>query len=109
MYAALALYWIYVLAERQAGFGSEAADLAFLVAVVLVHSVTGFVIGRWWAAVLPLLAVIAAIPAGYPDANRGEPWPIWIGLAWFVAPVGAALITIGVLVRRWPDRPAAQG
>jgi uncharacterized membrane protein YhaH (DUF805 family) len=74
----------------------------------LFHFAIGFATGRWWAAVLPWLAVLAAIPAGYPDANKGEPFPIWFGLAWFVAPIGCLLIAIGVLVRRWPDRPAAR-
>jgi peptidoglycan/LPS O-acetylase OafA/YrhL len=108
-YAALALSWIYVLAERQAGFGSDIAFAVFVAVGAGVHLTTGFVIGRWWAAVLPALAVLAAVPAGYPDSNKGEPWPIWLGLAWFIAPVGVVLIFLGVIARRWPERPAARG
>jgi hypothetical protein len=108
-YAALALFWIYVGAERQLGFGSDAAFALFVAVAAVAHFATGFAVGRWWAVVLPALAVLAAIPAGYPDANKGEPFVIWFGLAWLVAPGGTALIALGVLVRRWPERPAAQG
>jgi hypothetical protein len=108
VYAALALYWIYGLAERQAGFGSDVAWVVFVIVGGALHLTTGFVIGRWWAIALPILAILAAVPAGYPDDSRGEPLPIWFGVAWFIAPVGAVLIVLGVIARQWPDRPAAR-
>lgn len=104
MYAAVALWWIYVGAERQFGFGQDAAFVFFFGAVLLLHFATGFAVGRWWAVTLPVLGVLAAVPAGYPDDNRGEPFVIWVGLALFAAPLGIGSTAFGVAVRRLRNR-----
>ena len=88
--------FVYGLGERQVGYGSDVAGALVLAALAVLQVVTGFGAARWWAILLPALAVLVAIPAGYPDANRGsDPLPIWIGLA-FLAPVGALLVAAGV-------------
>jgi ABC-type uncharacterized transport system permease subunit len=97
-YAALALWWIYDGAERQLGFGNDIAWVVFAGVVLLAHFVVGAAVRRWWVLVLPVAGVLAAVPAGYPDANRGEPFPIWLGLALFAAPLGVAAIAVGVAV-----------
>ena len=87
--------FVYGVAEPQAGYGSDVAGVLGLVGLVVLHVATGFGTARWWAVLLPAVAVLVAIPAGYPDGYRGEPLPIWFGLAAF-SPVGALLIAAGV-------------
>ena len=89
----------YGLAERQVGYGSDLVGVLILALLAVVHLATGAGVARWWAIALPAVAVLVAVPAGYPDANRGEPLPIWMGLA-FLAPVGALLIAMGVAAMR---------
>ena len=99
-YAALALWWIYDGAERQLGFGNDAAWIVFAVSVVVAHLVVGAAVGSSWVVLLPVIAVLVAVPAGYPDANRGEPFPIWLGLAVFAAPLGVVASAVGIGIRR---------
>jgi hypothetical protein len=39
--------------------------------------------------------VALAVPAGYPDVKKGEPLPIWLGLA-VVSPLAVILVAVGV-------------
>ena len=103
-YVALALWWIYVGAERQLGYGDDAAWVFFFGALAIMSVAVGYAVGRWWVAALPTLAVLGAVPAGYPDENRGEPIPIWLGLAIFAAPVATGLTAFAVAVRRYTAR-----
>jgi hypothetical protein len=96
-YIAAMLFFIYAIADRSIGYGSDAVGIAAVAALALVHLATGFG-GRWWLIVLPLAAVALAFPAGSP-AKGYEPLPIWFGLAIFAVP-GAALIAIGVVAAR---------
>lgn len=89
--------WIYVAMERQLFYGDSGAGLALLVVLAAVQLAAGVLVGRWWALALPVLAVVLAIPAGYPDANKGEPWPISLSLALW-CPVALLLVGIGILV-----------
>jgi hypothetical protein len=98
-YAALMAFWIYWVSERQLFDGSDAGNIVLLALFGAAHLVAGFTARRWWAVALPLLAVVLAAPAGYPNANKGEPLPIWIGLALF-APIAMLLVAIGVGVRQ---------
>jgi hypothetical protein len=100
-YVALALWWIYVGAEGQLLYGDDAAWVVFFGAIAIAHLAVGYAVGRWWVAALPALAVLAAVPAGYPDENRGEPIPIWLGLALFAAPVATGVTAFAVAVRRY--------
>ena len=72
------------------------------------HLGTGYAIGRWWAFALPVLAILAAVPAGSPDENRGEPFAIWLGLALFAAPAAVGATAVGVALRRLSLRRAAR-
>jgi hypothetical protein len=92
-----------------AASANDGAAVAAAAALAILHFVTGWVIARWWVVVLPVLSVLLAVPAGRPDGVGGEPFPIWFVLAYLVAPVGIVLAALGVLARRWPERPAAQG
>ena len=99
------LFFVYAIARPAVGYGSDAANIAFLLGLALLHVLSGWFIARWWAVLLPALIVPLAVPAGTPDAGE-DPLPIWFGLAWFVAPIGAALIGIAVAVRRLSLEPA---
>jgi hypothetical protein len=60
----------------------------------------GLVIGRWWAAaLLPILAVLIAFPAGENPAYTGDiPWVAFIYV--FLIPLWMALVTVGVLAHK---------
>jgi peptidoglycan/LPS O-acetylase OafA/YrhL len=99
VYLAAMAAWIYGVARPQVGYGSDAAAVGFLVVLAAVHLGAGWGIGRWWAVLLPLVAIVLALPAGTPE--RGEdPLPIWFGVAVFIAPAGALLIAVAATLRR---------
>jgi len=102
-YLALAAVWIYWVLERQLFYGSDAANWIGLVCFGAVNLTAGVLMARWWALLLPVLGVIVALPAGYPDANKGEPLPIWFGLV-VLSPVAFALIAVGVAAARHTRR-----
>ncbi len=85
------------------------ANTLVLIWLALLHLATGAGVARWWALALPALAVLLAVPAGYPDSGRGEPWPIWMGLALW-SPVLVILIAAGVGITsvRWDRRHTAR-
>ena len=87
--------WIYVVVERQLFYGQPEANFRLTLMLAGVQVGAGLLIGRWWALVLPLVAVALAVPAGYPDASKGEPLPTWLGLL-FVSPVAVILVGAGV-------------
>ena len=95
-FLAVLVFWIL---DKQVLYGNGAGDWVFLGVVVLVHLALGFAVVRRWALLLPLLSVVMALPLGYPSANKGEPLPIWLGLLFYV-PFGAALVAIGIGLRR---------
>jgi hypothetical protein len=103
LYIALLLVWVYWVLDKQLFFGSESAGWLTTAVVAFVHFALGFTVGRGWVRFLPLLAVAIAVPIGYPSANRGEPWPLWLGLLLW-APVLMLLVAIGVAVRRRYER-----
>lgn len=105
-YVAAMLLFIYGFADRSVGYGSDVANIAGIVALALLHAGTGWFANRWWAVLLPVIAVVLAVPAGYPAELRGEPLPIWFGLAVFIGPFGALLIAGAVSVRRALARPS---
>ena len=96
--------WIYVVEERQLFYGQPEANLLLTLILAGVQVGAGLLLGRWWALVLPLVAVALAVPAGYPDANMGEPLPTWLGLL-LASPIAVILIATGVAAtrgfRRW--------
>jgi hypothetical protein len=83
-------------------WGEPNLSWAVVGAVALAHVVFGLAIGRWWALLLPLLAIFLAIPAGVPYDPRGEAFPLFFGMA-FYAPFEAALLSIGVGTRKLVD------
>lgn len=103
LYIALLSAWVYWVLDNQLFFGSEIGAWLTTAVVGLVHFALGFTVGRGWVHFLPLFAVAIALPVGYPSANKGEPWPLWLGLLLW-APVLMLLVAIGVAVRRPSDR-----
>jgi peptidoglycan/LPS O-acetylase OafA/YrhL len=85
----------YAIADREVGYGWDVAGVLILAVLAALHFATGIGVARWWAIALPALAVLIAIPAGYPDVSHGEPLPVWMGLA-FWAPAGVLLVALGV-------------
>lgn len=103
LYVALAFVWVNWVLDRQLFFGSDVAAGIGFVVLALVHAAVGFAIGRDWAALLPLVTVAIAAPLGYPSANKGEPWPIWLGLVLWV-PLWMLVVAIGGALRRRCER-----
>jgi NAD/NADP transhydrogenase beta subunit len=99
-YVAAMLLFIYGIANESVTYGSDAGTITVLVGLALLHAATGWFANRWWAVLLPVVAVVASVPAGYPENGGHEPLPIWFGLAVFIGPIGMALIAAGVLARR---------
>jgi hypothetical protein len=72
--------------------GRSAWGFLALAAFVLFHVACGFVIGRWWALLLPALVVLIAIPS---DADHDVPF--WGDYLIFFSVPAALLLGIGVL------------
>jgi hypothetical protein len=64
----------------------------------------GLVIGRWWAAlVVPLLAILIAVPAGENPAYDGDiPWVAFIYV--YLAPVFVVVTGVGVALSKLGGR-----
>jgi hypothetical protein len=100
---------VYGIAEQQRTYGNEAAAIALIAGLGAMQLITAFLIGRWWALLLPLLAVLIAVPAGYPNARQGEdPPPIWVGFL-VVAPAAIVIAALGLVLRRIIWRRARPG
>jgi hypothetical protein len=92
--AAIAL-WIYAIPRG----GGTVETVVVLAAVLVLHVLTGWGIGRWWALLLPVAAVLVAIPAGTPDVGY-EPLPVWFGIAVFIAPPALVVVGLAVIARK---------
>jgi peptidoglycan/LPS O-acetylase OafA/YrhL len=100
-YVAAMAFFIWVIADRSVGYGSDLANWLGLAALTALHLATGWGIGRWWAVLLPLLAIPISVPAGYPARTEPE---LWIGIAYVLVPAGTVLIALAIAFRRlgWP-------
>jgi hypothetical protein len=94
-YLAAMVAWIYGIVEPSVGYGSDAASVIGLCALITFHVAIGCAIGRGWAPLLALTVPVIAYPAGY--AERGE-FLIWQSYA-RAAPIGALLLFAGVALR----------
>ena len=95
--------WLFWIVDQQVFFGEPRNDIAVLTALALVHLLVGLTIGRWRALFLPFVLLFLAIPLGYPDPNRGEPFPVWFGVL-FWTPALLFVIATGVGVRKVWER-----
>jgi hypothetical protein len=100
---ALAAVWVYWVLDRQLTFGSGLADWVMISSVAAGHVALGYATESRRVLLLPLFAVLIAVPLGYPSANKGESLPIWLGLVYFV-PFASALVAVGIGLRRFRDR-----
>jgi peptidoglycan/LPS O-acetylase OafA/YrhL len=98
LYAALTAAWIYGIANTSLGESGSAGPV-WLAVLGAIHVAAGFVVRRWWALLLPVLAVLLAVPAGFPPVEKGEPFPIWLTLALFALPE-ALPVALGVFAAR---------
>jgi hypothetical protein len=96
-YVAAMAFYIYAVADRNWTFGSDAREALVLVALAALHLAAGWGIARWWAVLLPALAIPLALPAGYPDRTEPE---LWIGVAYVLVPIGVVLIGLAAALRR---------
>ena len=101
--SAVALAYLTLMAALVYGeldpdrFSDAHVSIAAVVAVVAaVHLAVGLLAARWWAVALPVLAVVLAVPAGYPDVSSGEPLPVWFGVL-FMLPIAIPAVVAGVL------------
>jgi hypothetical protein len=101
VYVALLAVFVFWIFDKQVLYGSDAKNLAFLGFAVVLHLALGFLANRP-ALPLPFLAVVMALPLGYPSANKGEPLPIWLGLLLW-APFAMLAVAIGIRARQIYD------
>ena len=89
--------WFYLAPDT-----SDAAFVGTAFGVLaLFHVAAGFAVGRWWAALLPVLVTLALVPSG-----RDGEIPAWFGYLLLMAVPGAVLLTAGVALRRFRERRA---
>ena len=79
-----------------------AGGVAFTIALLVLHVVTGFAIGRWWALVLPVLWAAASIGA------EGYDTPVAILIAFGLPFLWLPAVALGVAARRLPARVRAR-
>jgi hypothetical protein len=67
--------------------------------IAVVQVVAGTWIGRLWAAALPFVAILVAVPFGYGE-GVGQEAPIWLYYAFIMSLPAAFLVVVGVGIRR---------
>jgi hypothetical protein len=102
LYVAGMAGWIYGVLNP---WPPEALLWASVVAVVIAHGVLGYYV-RLWTLAFYAVAVVLAVPAGYPETG-GEPLPLWITLGLFFAPVVLAATLIGLATRTLREKRGA--
>jgi hypothetical protein len=109
VYLVAGAIWLFWIVDQQVFFGEPMRDVAALSALAVVHLLVGLTIGRWWALFLPFVLVFLAIPLAYPDPNRGEPFPVWFGVLFWM-PAFLFVIAMGVGVRKvWERKRSPAG
>jgi hypothetical protein len=79
LYVGLSAVWIYGVLDRGTLERGGAWGWALLGVIAVLHVAFGFGIDEWPAVVLPVVVLILAIPAGYPESQFSEPGPVWFG------------------------------
>jgi len=94
---------IYAFMDRHVG--SASAGIVLVGFLVVLNFAAGYLARSWAAVLLPVAAVLIAVPAGYPPVGpgNGDPLPVWFGFA-FTAPVAMALIAAGAFAARYLGR-----
>jgi hypothetical protein len=99
LYLGLSTVWLYGLLDQgKLGSGGDVRTWSVIAFVLAVHVVFGAVIREWAALLLPIVLIIVAIPAGYPESEFSEPAPLWLGQV-FYAIVEIVAIAAGLGLR----------
>jgi hypothetical protein len=102
VYLAVMALWFYGLWKPDL-LSNDVLGWAATIVVAGVQAAAGFLGGRWWMVVLPLAAVLVAVPAGYGE-GPGQEAPIWAYYAFLFAGPAVVLVAAGVGARRRRDR-----
>jgi len=107
-YLAFSLLWLYGILDE--GHVDEESWFMWtvLAALAALHILFGFLVREWVALLLPIVVVLVAIPAGYPE-SRYEPGLVWHGqmfLVLFEVPLLAAGLGLRALYDGWRRTPS---
>jgi hypothetical protein len=93
-YLALMTWLIYGVIDR----GHDVSNAAGIITIFFLPVVLGLLLGRWWAALLPVAVFLISVPAGY-SADTSQELPIWFGVG-FLEGFAVPLVLIGVVARK---------
>ena len=108
VYSALSVVWLYGLVDRGWFEGDDWRAWSILGLGVAVHVAFGWAIREWAALLLPIVLVLLAVPAGYPESDFSEPLPVWISqIFYLVFEVPAIALGLGLraLYEGWRRTP----
>jgi hypothetical protein len=94
--------WFYGVWDR-AWDVPTALGWSILVALAMTQLALGIAVARWWAVVLPLVAIVIAMPAGYGE-GPGQEAQIWQYYGVLLAPFAVVLVFLGVGARKLRTR-----
>jgi hypothetical protein len=80
------------------GMATDIAAAFFAVLVIALHVAVGVLTRTWLAVLLPVVALLFAIPFGSPEEYVEPDVPIWWWYALFGVPPAAFLVFIGVVL-----------
>jgi hypothetical protein len=109
VYLALSVVWLYGLVDRGLFEGDDWRAWSILGVGMAVHVAFGWAIREWAALLLPIVLVLLAVPAGYPETDFSEPLPVWISqIFYLVFEIPAIALGLGLraLYDGWRRAPS---
>ena len=98
VYLGAMLLWIYADLDRSDAGGTPIFD-GWLVPIGVLQFAVVVLVGRWWAVLVPLVALLASVPASF-DENPSSEHEVWFFLAVYPIPLALLLVAAGVGARR---------
>jgi hypothetical protein len=95
VYLGLSILWIYGVLDQGWLEGSDVRVWSALAVVGGAHVAFGYVARDWPVLLLPVVVLLLAFPAGYPESRFSEPGPVWFGQL-VVLPAEIVLIAAGM-------------
>jgi peptidoglycan/LPS O-acetylase OafA/YrhL len=95
VYLGLSILWIYGVLDQGWFEGSDVRVWSALAVVGGAHVAFGYVARDWPVLLLPVVVLLLAFPAGYPESRFSEPGPVWFGQL-VVLPAEVVLIAAGM-------------